>query len=133
MSKCTWGIILLRGEHMRKITRKVSEAFAEGYCLRMSNAETCGHALYLYGNNIAYIIKGTLYLTFASCPTPTTREHLNGLLEVISNKYKWKYCPRFCQTNHTQYFDHFESNFESTRVVCAKEILALDLKNGNLI
>lgn len=118
---------------MRKITRKLAEAFVDGRCLRMRNTETCEHTLYLFGNKIAYTIKDTLYLTFAGYPTQTTRERLNGLLEVISNKYKWKYRPRFCQTNYTQYFDCFESNFESTRVVCAKEILALDLKNGNLI
>lgn len=118
---------------MKKITRKMAEASVEGHCLRMSNTETCEHTLYLFGNKIAYIIAGTLYLTFAGWPTPTTRERLNGLLEVISNKYKWKYCPRFCQSHHTQYFNHFESNFESARIVCAKEILALNLKTGNLI
>lgn len=129
MSKCTWGIILLRGEHMRKITRKISEAFVEDRYLCMSNTKAYGHALYLFGNNIAYIIGDTLYLTFAGWPTQTTRERLNGLLIVISTKYKWKHCPGFFQTNYTQYFEHAGS----TRVVGSREILALNLKDGNLI
>lgn len=114
---------------MRKITRKMAEAFVEGRSICMSNTETHGHMLYLFGNNIAYIIGGTLYLTFAGWPTQTTRERLNGLLMVISTRYKWKCRPGFFQENYIQYFE----NSGNIRVVSSKEILALNLKDGKMI
>lgn len=69
---------------MRKISKRIAEAFLQGRALKVDNTETDGKAVWLFGNLIA-VKFGTdsIAMTLAGHPTPTTRERLNGICEVM--------------------------------------------------
>ena len=106
---------------MRQITYDAARAFIDGKPLTLGN--TCTYAaergqyeaqrlvedhffLYLFGNRIATKIPTKLpakvghifKLTLAGWPTTTTRERLNGVLELIGAKH------RLYQKNYYQYY-----------------------------
>jgi len=108
---------------MRKITYDAARAFLDGKSLTIGNTHTDGTNLYLHGNMIATTGKdhpggllyssparlgqgwkfgpvknGELKITLAGWPTVTTRERLNGVLELAGIKY------RLYQKNHEQYY-----------------------------
>jgi hypothetical protein len=85
---------------MRKITRKIAEAFVSRKHLTVDNTETDGMNLWLHGNLIAANRGDCIIMTLADWPTPTTRERLNGLCELIDGSRP------FYQHNRKQYFDH---------------------------
>lgn len=70
---------------MRKVTQQVCGAFRSGDKLKVSNTETDGRAIYLFGNKIAEKREDGLYITLAGWNSNTTRERLNGLAGVSIN------------------------------------------------
>ena len=68
---------------MRKITRYAAIAFRGGDNWSLGNTTVCDGAMYLHGNKIAERREDGVYCTLAGWNTPTTRERLNGLLEIL--------------------------------------------------
>ena len=70
---------------MRKITQDIVRAFRNGECRNIGNSSTDGWHLYLHGNMIARKDdNGTLFVNFCGWNTPTTKERINGLCEIIN-------------------------------------------------
>ncbi len=90
---------------MRNITRRASLAFRGGDNFTLGNtavtydSHTGIKQMRLHGNLIAETRDGELYMTLAGWNTPTTRERLNGLLEMhhISKG--------FCQKDWEPYYN----------------------------
>jgi hypothetical protein len=71
---------------MKKVTRRIAEAFKAGKRLTVGNTSTDGERVYLHGNLIVERQKdGKIYGTLAGWPTVTTRERLNGICQVIDS------------------------------------------------
>jgi len=71
---------------MRKVTRAVCSALLEGRACKVGNTETDGKTLWLHGRRIAWRESdGDYNLTLAGRPTRTTRERLNGLLDLMGS------------------------------------------------
>lgn len=69
---------------MRKITREISTAFLDGNRLYKDNTSTDNAEIRLFGNLIAYWnTDSSVAITLAGHNTKTTRERLNGLLELM--------------------------------------------------
>ena len=93
---------------MRKITQMTCNAFVAGRDFTLGNTHVDHHddvtRMYLHGNLIAELRNGEsperreIKMTLAGWPTPTTRERLNGLCEVL------RISARFYQRDHVQYF-----------------------------
>ena len=69
---------------MRKITRRIKEAFHNQESLTIDNTTTNGKAVWLFGNKIIERREDGLYATLAGWDTPTTKERLNGILDGVS-------------------------------------------------
>lgn len=83
---------------MRKVTETIASAFKLGRKRAIGNTSTDGVNLHLHGNLIARIDdKGYLDLTLAGWHTPTTRERLNGILQIFGIN------GGFYQRNYEQY------------------------------
>ena len=72
---------------MRKITEKTAGAFVDHRAFSMGNTFTNGKELYLHGNLIARWAKDNqenevLTITLAGWNTTTTRERVNGVLDL---------------------------------------------------
>lgn len=75
---------------MRKVTRQVVTAFINQKSLKVGNTETDGQHLYLHGNLIAvWSDSGEIVGSLAGWNTPTTRERLNGLCELIGSNARF--------------------------------------------
>ena len=84
---------------MRKVTRETVEAFVAGRSRTVANTTTDGTRLLLHGNLIAEKMPdGSIYATLAGWGSPTTRERLNGLCDVLGLGRP------FHQSKHVQYF-----------------------------
>ena len=84
---------------MRKITKKVVEAFLAGKSCKVGSTSTTGHSLFLHGNLIAWkIADGTIAANMAGWGSVTTRERLNGLCELMGLGRP------FHQKQHVQYY-----------------------------
>lgn len=71
----------------RVVTDKVVAAFLAGTPKKVSNTETDGKSIYLFGNEIAKKEKDGLYISIGGHqPTRTTNERLNGLLRAMGLK-----------------------------------------------
>ena len=69
---------------MRKVTKETVEAFLAGYSRTVGNTTTDGKTLFLHGNKIAEKMPdGSIHATLAGWGSPTTRERLNGLCELL--------------------------------------------------
>ena len=70
---------------MRKITRKVTEAFLAGRAFSFGNTKTDGHSIYLHGNRIVSRLGNTGIIIASDCGwrTPTTRERINGVILAL--------------------------------------------------
>ena len=69
---------------MRKVTEKTAKAFFNREYCTVGNTAAFPDSVYLHGNLIAELTKDNrLRLTLAGWNTPTTRERLNGILEVF--------------------------------------------------
>jgi len=75
----------------KKSIRPVITAFLEKRPLKVSNTETDGTALRLFGNTIAYHSDGGIRITDAHWPTVTTKDRLNGLpgVSIRQDKGVW--------------------------------------------
>jgi hypothetical protein len=87
---------------MRKITNDVVTAFMNGDNFNMANSRTDGHTLWLHDNAIAWRDGRDVVLTMAGWGSVTTRERLNGLLDVIAPHLA------IVQRNHDQYVYNYE-------------------------
>ncbi|SVD06445.1 uncharacterized protein METZ01_LOCUS359299 [marine metagenome] len=68
---------------MRKVTRTIAEAFFSGVAKASGNTCTDGDNVWLHGNKIAEKDEfGNLYISNAGWKSNTTKERLNGLLEL---------------------------------------------------
>lgn len=91
---------------MRKITEQAALAFANQRKFSGSNTLVTVEQidgvdqtkLFLHGNLIASMLNGELMMTLAGWPTPTTRERLNGLLNILGRP------EGFWQSKHRQWF-----------------------------
>jgi hypothetical protein len=78
------NLVSIRGIVMRKVTRETVIAFVNGTARTVSNTCSTGTELILHGNVIARKDEnGGITATLASWPTPTTKERLNGLCELL--------------------------------------------------
>lgn len=70
---------------MRKVTKEVVDAFLAGKRRSVGNTSTDGVVLKLHGNTIATIdpVTRIVSVTLAGWATPTTRERLNGLCDLL--------------------------------------------------
>ena len=88
---------------MRKITREISTAFLDGKILYKDNTSTDNGEIRLFGNLIAYWnTDSSVVITLAGHNTQTTRERLNGLLELMQSDNRihvWKGTPRLIIKN----------------------------------
>lgn len=93
---------------MRQITHDAALAFINGTKFKRDNTQVRvrekNTVLYLHGNIIAvhdhkYALSDTL-LTLSGWNTPTTRERLNGLLELLGHRH------RFAQRDFCAYVAH---------------------------
>ena len=69
---------------MRKVTNQIAKSFFNGQSKTVGNTRTDGNSVWLHGNKIAEKIDNGLKLTLAGWNTPTTRERLNGILQVFN-------------------------------------------------
>lgn len=76
---------------MRKVTREVCGAFMNRRALRLSNTETDGTSLWLFGNKIAEWRNGHLCITNCGWQSRTTQERLNGLdgVHITQRNFVW--------------------------------------------
>ena len=82
---------------MRQETQKIMSAFLRGKKASAARTHTDGRSVWLHGNLIAERGKTKLWFTLADWPTVTTRDRINGLLELSGSEY------RVCQRNLRQY------------------------------
>jgi len=82
---------------MRKETHKIMSAFLKGEKASAQRTNTDGHSVWLHGNLIAERGKSKLWFTLADWPTVTTRDRINGMLELSGSDY------RVFQKNGTQF------------------------------
>ena len=67
---------------MRQETQKIMSAFLKGEKASAQRTHTDGYSVWLHGNLIAERGKSKLWFTLAGWPTVTTRDRINGLLEL---------------------------------------------------
>ena len=65
---------------MRKVTQRITEAWAQGRKLTVSNTRTDGTSIWLFDHEIVRIVDDDIMFTFAGYGTPTTRDRLNAVL-----------------------------------------------------
>ena len=87
---------------MRQETHKIMSAFLKGESASAQRTNTDGNTVWLHGNKIAHRQQdtydhGLVQFTLAGWPTVTTRDRINGLLELSGSDY------RVCQRNLRQY------------------------------
>ena len=81
---------------MRKETAKIAAAFKAGKPAKAARTHTDGQSVWLHGNLIAQRRDdGFVMMTLAGWNSPTTRERLNGIAQVLGLSV------RFYQKNHT--------------------------------
>ena len=69
---------------MRNVTKDTVSAFLAGTTRTIGNTTSTGNTLLLHGNLIAERMPdGSVYATLAGWGSPTTRERLNGLTELL--------------------------------------------------
>ena len=67
---------------MRQETHKIMSAFLRGEKASAQRTHTDGHSVWLHGNLIAERGTTKTWFTLAGWPTVTTRDRINGLLEL---------------------------------------------------
>ena len=83
---------------MRQETQKIMSAFLQGQKASAARTNTDGNTVWLHGNKIAQRSEGDFVdFSLAGWPTVTTRERINGLLELSGSDH------RVCQRNLRQY------------------------------
>ena len=87
---------------MRKITDTIVSAFMRGDARTVGNTRTDGNTIWLHDNAIAWRDGRDVVVTLAGWGTVTTRERLNGLLDVIAPHLG------IVQRKHEQYVQNME-------------------------
>ena len=83
---------------MRQETQKIMSAFLQGQKASAARTNTDGNTVWLHGNKIAQRSEGDFVdFSLAGWPTVTTRDRVNGLLELSGSDY------RVSQKNGTQF------------------------------
>ena len=83
---------------MRQETQKIMSAFLQGQKASAARTNTDGNTVWLHGNKIAQRSEGDFVdFSLAGWPTVTTRDRVNGLLELSGSDY------RVFQKNGTQF------------------------------
>ena len=83
---------------MRQETQKIMSAFLRGQKASATRTNTDGNTVWLHGNKIAQRSEGDFVdFSLAGWPTVTTRDRVNGLLELSGSDY------RVSQKNGTQF------------------------------
>lgn len=115
---------------MRDITKSVVRAFLDGKARSIKNTTTDGQVLYLFGNMIAwrpYSEAGNaICMSLAGWNTPTTRERLNGLCDMLFHQRP------FHQRKHEPYFagvqiDAFDELVWYPGITDAQQMLAVNM------
>ena len=88
---------------MRQETQKIMSAFLRGEKASAQRTHTDGYSVWLHGNLIAERGKSKTWFTLAGRPTVTTRDRINGLLELSGSD-----C-RVFQKNGTQFLTNGET------------------------
>ena len=89
---------------MRQETQKIMSAFLRGQKASAARTNTDGHNVWLHGNKIAQRSEGDFVdFSLAGWPTVTTRDRVNGLLELSGSDY------RVLQKNGTQFLTNGET------------------------
>ena len=107
-----------RKDTMRIVTENSCRAFLRGDTKVCGNTQTDGRSLWLHGNRIAQKTStlGVVMMSLAGWNTPTTRERLNGLLNLMDMPcayYQHKYEPyvfAIDRTSNIRYKTMIESN-----------------------
>ena len=74
---------------MRKISKSIANAFNKGERRSISNTVTDNNEVLLHGNRIMWKNGGgDICLSMCGWDTPTTRERLNALLEVLGSDWR---------------------------------------------
>lgn len=92
---------------MRKETKTIVTAFLAGKAASATRTKTDGKTIWLHGHAISWHEKdGTIAMTLAGWPTPTTRERLNAVCELAIGKRP------FSQEHYDQRFngDYISAN-----------------------
>ena len=90
---------------MTQETRKIAQAWWLGDTAHAARTTTDGEAVFLHGNKIAWRGRDPVSgqrgycFTLAGWPTPTTRERLNGILNIMGASKAG-----FFQKDHKQFF-----------------------------
>jgi len=90
---------------MKQVSINVASAFMQGRAKKVSNTQTDGKSLWLFGNKIAEHREDGLYITNCGWKTKTTKERLNAIDGV-----------RIHQKNYVWYLNEEEWNGEWKRV-----------------
>ena len=101
---------------MRQETQKIMSAFLKGESASAQPTNTDGHNVWLHGNLIAERGTTKTWFTLAGWPTVTTRDRVNGLLELSGSDY------RVFQKNGTQ----FLTNGKDVREIGDSEWIGLN-------
>ncbi len=79
---------------MRKETRKIAKTFLNHEKAVTTRTRTDGESVFLHGNKIAFWnygdVKPALCFTLAGWPSVTTRERINGILELSGSNWRVK-------------------------------------------
>ena len=101
---------------MRKETQKIMSAFLKGENASAQRTNTDGRSVWLHGNLIAERGTTKTWFTLAGWPTVTTRDRVNGLLQLSGSDY------RVFQKNGTQ----FLTNGKDVREIGDSEWIGLN-------
>ena len=101
---------------MRKETHKIMSAFLKGEKASAQRTHTDGRSVWLHGNLIAERGTTKTWFTLAGWPTVTTRDRVNGLLQLSGSDY------RVFQKNGTQ----FLTNGKDVREIGDSEWIGLN-------
>jgi hypothetical protein len=76
---------------MRKVTEQVVGAFERRQSRKVSNTETDGTSLWLFGYKIAEYRAGGIWITNAGWSSKTTKERLNGIegVHITQKRGEW--------------------------------------------
>ena len=88
---------------MRQETQKIMSAFLRGQKASAARTNTDGRSVWLHGNLIAERGTTKTWFTLAGWPTVTTRDRVNGLLQLSGSD-----C-RVFQKNGTQFLTNGET------------------------
>lgn len=119
---------------MRKETKKICQAFIEGRSAKAARTWTNGTMLMLHDHPIARWDVGArdkgkrvLHLCCCGYPTPTTKERLNGLLDLLG------FGRPFFTSNYQLYFGSKLRPVDAYEEITLDLDLMLELSNDNTI